>query len=52
MNIRGFASINSANAAPLVLIDGVPVILILSNPKDIESISVLKDAFCCCNLWC
>lgn len=44
INIRGFASINSANAAPLVLIDGVPGNLNNINPRDIESISVLKDA--------
>ena len=44
VNIRGFASINSANAAPLVLIDGVPGNINTINPKDIESISVLKDA--------
>lgn len=44
VNIRGFASINSANAAPLVLIDGVPGNINTINPRDIESISVLKDA--------
>ncbi len=44
INIRGFASINSANAAPLVLIDGVPGNINNINPRDIESISVLKDA--------
>ncbi|MFZ4262994.1 SusC/RagA family TonB-linked outer membrane protein [Sphingobacterium sp. HJSM2_6] len=44
VNIRGFASINSANAAPLVLVDGVPGNINNINPRDIESISVLKDA--------
>lgn len=44
INIRGFASINSANASPLVLIDGVPGNINNINPRDIESISVLKDA--------
>ena len=44
VNIRGFASINSANAAPLVLIDGVPGDINRINPRDIESVSVLKDA--------
>lgn len=44
INIRGFASINSANASPLVLIDGVPGNINTINPRDIESISVLKDA--------
>lgn len=44
INIRGFASINSANAEPLVLIDGVPGNINNINPRDIESISVLKDA--------
>lgn len=44
VNIRGFASINSANASPLVLIDGVPGNINNINPRDIESISVLKDA--------
>ena len=44
VNIRGFASINSANAQPLILIDGVPGNINTINPRDIESISVLKDA--------
>jgi len=44
VNIRGFASINSANAQPLILIDGVPGSINTINPRDIESISVLKDA--------
>ncbi len=44
LNIRGFASINSANAQPLILIDGVPGNINTINPRDIESISVLKDA--------
>jgi len=44
VNIRGYASINSARAAPLILIDGVPGNLNNINPRDVESISVLKDA--------
>lgn len=44
VNIRGYASINSANAAPLILIDGVPGNINNINPRDVESISVLKDA--------
>ena len=40
VNIRGFASINSANAQPLILIDGVPGNINTINPRDIESISV------------
>lgn len=44
VNVRGYASINSARAAPLILIDGVPGNLNNINPRDVESISVLKDA--------
>lgn len=44
VNIRGYASINKANAAPLILIDGVPGNINNINPRDVESISVLKDA--------
>lgn len=44
VNIRGFASINSSDAAPLILIDGVPGNINNINPRDIESISILKDA--------
>ncbi len=44
-NIRGITSINGGE--PLILIDGVPSqsdALALLNPRDIESVSVLKDA--------
>lgn len=43
INIRGFGSINQ-DAKPLVLIDGVEGNLDNINPRDVESISVLKDA--------
>ncbi|MEM9144166.1 MAG: SusC/RagA family TonB-linked outer membrane protein, partial [Bacteroidota bacterium] len=42
INIRGFTSINGGS--PLVLINNVPGDLEDINPRDIESISVLKDA--------
>lgn len=42
LNIRGITSIN--DAAPLVLIDGVPGDLDRVNPNDVASISVIKDA--------
>lgn len=42
INIRGFTSINGGS--PLVIIDGVEGNINFINPKDIESISVLKDA--------
>lgn len=42
INVRGQASINGGE--PLVLIDGVPGDINRVNPKDIESVSVLKDA--------
>jgi TonB-linked SusC/RagA family outer membrane protein len=42
INVRGIASINGGD--PLVLIDGVPGDINRVNPRDIESISVLKDA--------
>ena len=42
INIRGFTSINGGS--PLVLVDNVPMSLNDVNPRDIESISVLKDA--------
>jgi TonB-linked SusC/RagA family outer membrane protein len=41
-NIRGFTSINGG--VPLVVIDGTPGDINLLNPRDVESISVLKDA--------
>lgn len=43
LNIRGMASI-SGGGSPLVLVDNVPMSLEDINPKDIESVSVLKDA--------
>ena len=42
-NIRGLGSI-SANASPLILVDGVEVNINNIDPQTIESISVLKDA--------
>ncbi|MDR2121297.1 MAG: TonB-dependent receptor [Tannerella sp.] len=42
INVRGIASINGGD--PLVLIDGVPGDINRINPRDIESVSVLKDA--------
>ncbi|RAJ02280.1 TonB-linked SusC/RagA family outer membrane protein [Chitinophaga skermanii] len=42
INIRGNTSINGGS--PLVLIDGVPGDINLVNPRDVETISVLKDA--------
>jgi len=41
-NIRGYESINGGS--PLILVDGIPMSLERINPKDIESVSVLKDA--------
>ena len=43
MNIRGFASINK-ESKPLILIDGIEGSIDNLNPRDVESISVLKDA--------
>lgn len=43
MNIRGFASINQ-ESRPLILIDGIEGSIDNLNPRDVESISVLKDA--------
>lgn len=45
IRIRGFGSIN-ADAAPLIVLDGVPYTGSLNsiNPQDIESTTVLKDA--------
>ena len=42
INIRGFESINGGQ--PLVLVDNVPMRIEDINPRDIESVSVLKDA--------
>ncbi|BAX78797.1 SusC/RagA family TonB-linked outer membrane protein [Labilibaculum antarcticum] len=48
INIRGIASIPDANNAsktsPLVLVDGIEMLLRDVNSNDIESISILKDA--------
>lgn len=41
-NIRGLGSINGGS--PLVLIDGTPGNINTLNPRDIENVSVLKDA--------
>ena len=42
LNIRGMTSINGGS--PLVLVNNVPMNLEDVNPRDIESVSVLKDA--------
>lgn len=42
MQIRGFSSVNNVNV--LVMVDGVKSSFSAVNPKDIASISVLKDA--------
>ena len=42
LNIRGYTSINSG--APLILIDGIESSIESVNPRDVESVSVLKDA--------
>lgn len=42
INIRGFTSINGGS--PLILINNVPGDINDVNPRDIESVSVLKDA--------
>lgn len=42
VNLRGYASINGGG--PLVLVDNVPMAIDDVNPKDIENITVLKDA--------
>ena len=44
MYIRGYASITSGNAQPLVLVDGVEASMGQVNPDDVETISVIKDA--------
>ncbi|HEY9261150.1 STN domain-containing protein, partial [Chitinophaga sp.] len=45
IRVRGITTISDAGAAPLIILDGVPVDDINSiNPNDIENISVLKDA--------
>lgn len=42
LQIRGFQSINGGS--PLVLVNNVPMSIDNINPKDIESVTVLKDA--------
>lgn len=42
VNLRGYASINGGG--PLVLVDNVPMDLNDVNPRDIENVTVLKDA--------
>lgn len=42
IQVRGAGTLNNSN--PLVLIDGIPGSLNDVNPRDIESVSVLKDA--------
>ena len=41
-NVRGYESINGGS--PLILVDGIAMDINLINPKDIESVTVLKDA--------
>ena len=43
LNIRGMGNLNG-NDSPYILVDGMEMSLSDVNPKDIESISVLKDA--------
>ena len=43
ISIRGLSSVDD-NSAPLVIVDGVPDELRRVNPRDIKSISILKDA--------
>ncbi|MFN3800237.1 carboxypeptidase-like regulatory domain-containing protein, partial [Belliella pelovolcani] len=42
LNIRGFESINGGR--PLVLVDNIPMNIDDINPRDIEEVTVLKDA--------
>src|SRR5690606_11484287 len=42
LNIRGITSINGGS--PLILVDNVPMSLDNVNPKDIQNVTVLKDA--------
>jgi TonB-linked SusC/RagA family outer membrane protein len=48
IRVRGIGSANEGNAQALVVVDGVPAmtgdVLTTVNPKDIETITVLKDA--------
>ena len=43
IRLRGTNTIGGANAAPLVLIDGIPGELGTVAPEDVESVDVLKD---------
>ena len=45
IQIRGIGTFN--NTSPLVIIDGMEGSLDAVNPKDIESVSILKDAASC-----
>lgn len=42
--VRGIATLNTANATPLILVDGVERSMFNLDPNEIESINVLKDA--------
>jgi len=45
ITIRGFSTLSDAGVKPLYIVDGVPMSSINSiNPKDIQSIEILKDA--------
>lgn len=44
LRIRGIGTLDNANAAPLVLVDGVERPFSRIDPNEVESISVLKDA--------
>ena len=44
LNIRGYTSINSTDAQPLVLVDGIEADMSQVNPDDVQTISVIKDA--------
>lgn len=43
-NIRGLGTVGNTSSAPLVLIDGMEGDMSRINPRDVESVSVLKDA--------
>lgn len=43
-NIRGVGTVGNTSSAPLVLIDGMEGDMSRINPRDVESVSVLKDA--------
>lgn len=42
--VRGIGTLNSANSAPLMLVDGIERNIANLDPNEIESINVLKDA--------